>query len=437
MNLNTKRCVSLLMSALIISQNAICNAEAQKSYKTDKGLSLGEKIKYNFCALKDKIKKNPKKSVLIGGGIGLGALLLLLLGIRPWKNKKVDAHDKEKNANISSHDNSSVPKHTNVTLDADSASKSQHSTAMVTDLNSEKSNTTPNVQKSDVISSESNPKIDSDTALNPHSVSNPVSTSISIANPEVELKENTAPKCTPEPKDDMDCELDPFFNSTLLGEPSSDKKRELESEVEDDSIDDFLETMFIDSESPGIVSDDKKEMKVEVERSSTERVTPRSSLPEERIELSEELRISFDSTVDEAIHKFCECQEPYRAVKKKRDFEKVKSFIEFLVKIRNDLYNPKRDLTSIFEQNATRCWQRVNKFAVSKNRGVEEGALRQFIQLAEACNFVNGVVNLKSSQGITDWKLFMESLLRNISVVTDSLDPNAKLLKMKLGSRYH
>lgn len=74
-------CMSVLMFCQMGGYGSA--AETSKRAKAGNNMSFGDKIKYGFGALKEKISQNPKKSkkAAIGGGIGVGTVLLLVGGI--------------------------------------------------------------------------------------------------------------------------------------------------------------------------------------------------------------------------------------------------------------------------------------------------------------------------------------------------------------------
>ncbi|MDO4199600.1 MAG: hypothetical protein Q4D57_02425 [Clostridia bacterium] len=420
MQRNVKKYVSIIMSLLIIFQNSNYSVEAIKNYNPRISMSFGQKIKYAFCALRDKIKKNPKKSAAIGSGVGAGIVLLLLLCIRPWKSKEINQDKQKETDNLRRDD-----------------VKSQQQAEKTFNVQAEvKPKSVPEFSHVPPESSGVEIKIE------PEKVSEVPANS----EPEMKQKLETKPMInevddTCEPDDEAYGYLPTLFNPQDSCDEETvntnlEQKHKLNSEPTGKSEpEDYADCEGIKELFEGYPSLDTLNIVLPDRRGYVSDVTTinlaKSPSPkiDEELKLNKKLQIEIDQSVVDMISKFCKREKPYGCVAHIRQPQKVVDLVKFLAQIENKHCRPD-DVTSLLEANATRCWQKLMGFADSK-RVIKNEALIEFHRLAEECDFKNGVINMKRSRGTSDWGIFKTSILRSIAFVADPVNPNRKILSSK------
>lgn len=357
------------MSAFTLLQCGGYGAEAIDRDEPNKKVSVGQKIKYGFEYIKNKISKNPKKSAAVGGGIGVGALLLLLLGItKPWKNK--NKSEKGKGKENHSGDEGENKKATEIPVPI-----------------------TPDAEGGETVNTEE----------------------VTFPEPDDEAYEYLANKLFAPEETDYDA-----GNSQQQAAYGSDHTPDVSLGL---AQEENSQTSSVSSNP--VVGQGHENSGLTPPPSTTRSPSPVA----EELKLNSELQIEVSQPVLEEVKKFCGKAQPYGAVQNRRNCDYVKLLVEFLAKIENTHHKPE-DLTSFLEANATRCWQNSAGVAGSK-RVIKSDVLDRFEELAKSCQFENGIINMKKTKGTNDWEIFKTVLLRKIKFAPSPSEPNKKILILR------
>lgn len=398
MRLNIKRNLAAVMSALMILQcGGYSYAEVHKTGGDDAGSSFVQKIKLGFGAFKDKICRNPKTSATVGGGIGLAAIVGLILAIaipRMRKGKKANNEPKKKESGNAQKSN-------------EKPIKTPSPVVTPEPIPEEKPNPSPNSGAAE----EDRPMETADTGDKPGE-----------KDEVTELEPERSSETPPDSESDLDDPLVGGALSDLFGANEGEKRKEQE-----------LEAGELAQEPGSVPRNDSNVATIRLPRPLRQNSTPsRSSRsPSPMIKLNEELTVELSPLVVSEIEKFCR-ERKFRDTLKVNDKPVktqliVENWVKFLAKIEN-ISCDSEDITSYLENAAKRCWNNFNQVA-SGNRKFSWGFGFEFR------NFVNDnpfpSANAGGLEKNSDWDSFTGSLLRNFVLLADVNDPKSRMVRLK------
>lgn len=404
MRLNIKRNLAAVMSALMIMQcGGYGCAEVPRIGGPDTGLSFVQKIKLGFGAFKDKICRNPKTSATVGGGIGLAAIVGLILAIaipRMRKGKKANNESKKKEFG-----------------------------------NAQKSNEKPIKAPSPVVTPEPIPEEKPNPSPNSGAAEEDRPTELADTGAKSEEKdEETGSESSSETQTIIEDDLDDAVTeddtlaggdlSELFGDDGNEKIKEEEPEAVEPIQEQGSTPPESASDAPATIRLPRAPQEVAV--------PPRESRsPSPMPKYNDTLTVELSTDVVSEIEKFCKERKLAATIKVNDKPVKtqliIENWVKFLAKIENISCNP-NDLTSYLENAAKRCLNNFNQVA-SGARKFSWGFGFEFR------NFVNDnpfpSANAGGLEKNPDWDSFTGSLLRNFVLLADVNDPKSRMVRLK------